>query len=356
MRAPSSLFLSLLACVSPSSGSLIASRRCCSAASSSGLSSFNFRYFARDRKIESARPQTQVRRPQVLCRALPRAGGGGEGAARRAAAAVPAQAPRACTVPTTTFDTWFQSGTPSLNGVVNPANSVTFSAVPNCSFYQWSEQMFLWLTSPAPPVYGGGGGFIFDSPAFYDVSPPDSSSNRTLIPHTPGFIRAFGLRNAQLGPANSQVIVAKNGQPFKVARPLSNAPPPQVIDTTGRTRTLAHVEFGEQGARVLRDTAGAVIEPRAAPTPAVTLDAPASALVQVQQVLIDGVPIFIDPSGNVVETEQPEANGDVVMTPERRGLIRRPTPRIRTSPWPEAPGASNYHLSDQPCRPFRPRK
>ena len=75
-----------------------------------------------------------------------------------------------CTVSTSDFTTWFQSGAPTLNGVVNPANSVTFSAVPNCSFYQWSKQMFLWLTSPAPPVYGSGG-FIFDSPASYELYP-----------------------------------------------------------------------------------------------------------------------------------------------------------------------------------------
>ena len=32
-----------------------------------------------------------------------------------------------CPVPAATFNNWFQSGTPSVNGVVNPANSLTFS-------------------------------------------------------------------------------------------------------------------------------------------------------------------------------------------------------------------------------------
>jgi hypothetical protein len=49
------------------------------------------------------------------------------------------------------FNGWFESGAVSLNGAVKPANSVLFPDVPNCSFYKWSEQMFLWLTSPAPP-------------------------------------------------------------------------------------------------------------------------------------------------------------------------------------------------------------
>ncbi len=97
---------------------------------------------------------------------------------------LPADPAPSCTVPASTFDTWFESGAPTLNGVVNPADSVSFPATPNCSFYQWSKQMFLWLTSPAPAVYGSGG-FIFDSPAFYDVTPSDASGNRTLLAHTP---------------------------------------------------------------------------------------------------------------------------------------------------------------------------
>ncbi|HEX9254296.1 MAG TPA: hypothetical protein VF938_02075, partial [Candidatus Angelobacter sp.] len=112
----------------------------------------------------------------------------------------PTDAQDTCPLPSTTFSGWFQSGTVSLNGVVNPADSLA-SPAPNCGFYEWSEHMFLWLTSPAPSTYGGGA-HIFDSPAFYDVSPPDGSGNRTFLAHTPNFIRAFPLplRVAQRGP------------------------------------------------------------------------------------------------------------------------------------------------------------
>jgi hypothetical protein len=65
------------------------------------------------------------------------------------------------------FNSWFVSGSVSLNGTVKPANSVTFPNIPNCSFYKWTEQMYLWLTSPAPPSYGGGGGLVMNSPIFY---------------------------------------------------------------------------------------------------------------------------------------------------------------------------------------------
>src|SRR3954470_21971248 len=49
----------------------------------------------------------------------------------------------------------FESGSVTLNGVVKPANS-TVALAPNCGFFSWTEQMFLWLTSPAPSRYGGG--------------------------------------------------------------------------------------------------------------------------------------------------------------------------------------------------------
>src|ERR1051326_6861542 len=66
------------------------------------------------------------------------------------AQSIPTNASGGCPVPAATFNGWFQSGTASVNGVVNPANSLTFTGSSLCAFYQWSEQMFLWLLSPAP--------------------------------------------------------------------------------------------------------------------------------------------------------------------------------------------------------------
>jgi hypothetical protein len=125
-------------------------------------------------------------------------------------------------VPPATFETWFASGTPTTNGVVNPANSITFpnnTALKNVDFYQWSEQMFLWLTSPAPREYGGGGEPIFASPTFFDVSPPDANGNRTFIPHPIGKppILKLNLRAAQPGAHGLPVVLSKSGVLFEVA-------------------------------------------------------------------------------------------------------------------------------------------
>jgi len=87
-----------------------------------------------------------------------------------------------CTVSASAFAGWFQSGSVTRNGIVNPADSVGFPTDnTNCDFYKWSSQMFLWLTSPS---YLGVGS-VFDSPVFYNVSPADGQGQRRLIANTP---------------------------------------------------------------------------------------------------------------------------------------------------------------------------
>ena len=60
-----------------------------------------------------------------------------------------------CVVPPTEFNSWFDTGHPGLNQPVKEADSVALNTSNNCNFYKWSEQMFLWLTSPASPPYQG---------------------------------------------------------------------------------------------------------------------------------------------------------------------------------------------------------
>src|SRR5216684_1703965 len=128
---------------------------------------------------------------------------------------IPTNASGGCPVPAGTFNGWFQSGTPSVNGVVKPANSLTFVPSSLCSFYQWSDQMFLWLLSPAPAAYGGGA-HIFDSPTFYDVSPLNSSNQRTMTKHVSGRFPIVGVRVPIPGPHGLPVILDKSHRLFEV--------------------------------------------------------------------------------------------------------------------------------------------
>lgn len=229
---------------------------------------------------------------------------------------VPTDAVDACPLPAATFAGWFQSGAVSLNGVVNPADSLVGLA-PNCGFYAWSEQMFMWLTSPAPSAYGGGA-HIFDSPAFFDVSPPDASGNRTFLAHTPGMIHAFPLRAAQRGPHGLPVVVDRSGRllefnpPDLKLKPLVRAPSGNVVE-------IAHARL-ENGQPILLDVEGKVIQAQHTPTatPLAKAISPSEQkkmknVSMVQKFLIDGIPIFIDPSLAVIDVEQGQADGAGVL-------------------------------------------
>ena len=97
---------------------------------------------------------------------------------------LPANVKMTCAFSQADFNAIFESGSVTKDGVVLPADSFSFTPNSLCSFYKWSEQMFLWLTSPAPSRYGPGK-HVFDSPVFFSVSPMDANGERTLIPNAP---------------------------------------------------------------------------------------------------------------------------------------------------------------------------
>jgi len=233
------------------------------------------------------------------------------------------------TITSTIFNTWFASGSVSLNGVVNPANSVTFSANSLCSFYAWSEQMFLWLTSPAPKTYGGGGGLVVNSPAFYDVSPEDSMGNRTFISHTPGLLNAFNVRAAQNGIHNLPVILEKKTfRILEVLKPVFSKNGKQIIlNGAGEALEIGKAKLDENKRPVFFDVKGNIINGARAliqsnfDEKTRLINAKAMRLADfdktdlVQKFIINGRPIFLDLNGNVIEVEQGQSeDGDVLMS------------------------------------------
>jgi len=134
-----------------------------------------------------------------------------------ASAYLPIDVQPSCVVTSSKFDSWFVSGKATENGAVNPVNSVTFTHKDNCEFYQWSEQMFLWLTSKGDGSYGDGKR-VFESPVFYTVSPEDAIGKRILIAHKKGLLlsavpsleKSVGLDSEQ-GQATGDALMSKNG-------------------------------------------------------------------------------------------------------------------------------------------------
>lgn len=237
--------------------------------------------------------------------------------------AVPADAGGTCLSSLTTaeFNSWFESGTASLNGAVLPADSVNFPDIPNCSFYKWSEQMFLWLTSPAPPRYGGGGGLTMNAPGFYDVTPPDAMGRRQFVPHKRGFLRVFNLRASQKGLLNLPVIMEKRTLRLLEILPsvTSREGKPLVADRSGNQIEVASARWTTDGKPVLFDRSGREIEgARAILQPDIAKKIERLGAFDktelIQRITLDKKTILnLDLFGNFPETEQAMADGSVLM-------------------------------------------
>lgn len=234
---------------------------------------------------------------------------------------LPADAKALCPVTSSTFKTWFSSGTVTLNGAVNPANSITFPHNNDCDFYAWSEQMFLWLTSPAPPSYGGNS-FIFTSPVFYNVSGKDANGHRTYSRNTPDFILPLlSVRSAQVGPNGLQRVFAKDGRAFEVLpAPVAASGKSLIRDSAGKLVEINKIEAqpGKKprflGANnkpitlpgtVKLDT---TLAARVAPKLLTKVDSKvAKKLVQGFKDPATGKTVFVDSLGNTIEPTQGQA-------------------------------------------------
>jgi hypothetical protein len=217
-----------------------------------------------------------------------------------------------CTVSPSQFAGWFASDTVTLNGVVNPAASDAFSNNPNCDFYKWSEQMFLWVTSPAPAIYGAGS-HVFDSDVFFDVT-PEVNGTRTLVQHTPGLLKAFALRAAQNGPDNLPIIIGKLGQMLEIVPPkLAPDGKQQLLNSAGDTVEIERAEMGENGTPMFFDKSNNVIKGARPIIPPELLRLRSDKLVTlVQKFQIGTNPVFLGAGGTVIQVEQGQADGGVL--------------------------------------------
>ncbi|MEA2605040.1 MAG: hypothetical protein QOF89_6032 [Acidobacteriota bacterium] len=213
-------------------------------------------------------------------------------------------------------NSWFK------NGVPQPADGVNFPDATNCDFYRWSEQMFLWLTSPDPASKNGGR--VIDSAEFYDVSLPNADGERTFLPHVPGApLRTFNLRSAQAGPHGLQVLFDKAGKMFEIA-PTRKAPSgrPLVLDKLGKLVEVASARM-KDGKPVFLDKAS---HPIASPKPshdalaALSLKG-AKATALAYRFMIGKTPIFLDADGAVINTAVGQADTNGVLMAQNRSLV-----------------------------------
>lgn len=232
----------------------------------------------------------------------------------------PTDAKDLCPVTAAEFNQMFESGTVTLDGVVKPANSFTFPDIPNCSFYKWTEQMFLWATSKSPSRYGGGNR-IFDSPKFFEVSPPAADGSRTFIKHIPGKLIDFQVRTAQKGPNELPVVIEKKtGKLFEIA--------PQKISTNNmlQLKTIKDGNILELNNIRKLDVEGKKLVLKNTLTNNKTLVKPLPSTLKLKtsilnQFIINNVKRFFDANGNEVVVETGQAGGGEALLAQNGSLI-----------------------------------
>jgi hypothetical protein len=212
---------------------------------------------------------------------------------------------KSCVVAKDSFNLWFANGTAAANGLVLPANSVTFQHRNNCDFYRWSEQMFLWITSPDSAKYGGSGNTVLESPVFYNVSPPDSATqNRTLTAHKPNVMLRMAGHISKFGPNRLPVFLDKKGKMFEIETVLT-----MVKTATGNTAKVGQVKANAKGVFEFMDDKGKIIA-----HPMAIIRHKVNPQNIVQRFMAGTTPVFLDANGNQIQPEQGQATGDVLMS------------------------------------------
>ena len=221
---------------------------------------------------------------------------------------LPQNVKASCTVSAADFNGWFEGGKAMENGLVKPANSVTFPHTNNCSFYLWSEQMFLWMMSPTTPGKYEPGNTVLESPMFYDVSSADSDGHRTLKQHKKGEPITVLSHIAQTGPHRLPVVIDKQGRMFEVEPVSKNK-------ATGRAMLQSAANAAVEVDHVTADAAGhhtffakdgkPIAEPKAMIQHTEDRDA------FVQEFNDGNGPVYLTAKGGEIEVGQ--ATGDVLM-------------------------------------------
>lgn len=226
---------------------------------------------------------------------------------------LPQDVKQSCVVTDAEFKTWFKGGNVAENGLVEPANSVTFPSQNNCDFYKWSEQMFLWITSPTSSGVYKSGGTVMESPVFYNVSAADKKGNRVLTAHTPNTIMSAVGNIVQTGPNKLPLIIDKQGRTFEVEPQKEHE---AVKDATNRSVTVGSIVSNANGLHSFIDTKGKMIS-----SPKAIIDSKIHPENIVQEFKQGNKTFFLDSKGHIVDTEQGQAGSSGALVGTNKSLV-----------------------------------
>lgn len=223
-------------------------------------------------------------------------------------------APSTCTLTTAEIAAMFHTGAVTKDGIVDAPNSLGFegdTAEPpsDCPFYEWAEQAFLWVTSPAPAIYGKDAR-VFESPVFYDVTPPDASGERTLVPHEAGRIHVMAVRANKTGPHHLPIVFSKAGILLEYEEPPTSPNGKLLVsDRSGRQIEVQEIKAGDAGRPIFVGKDGQTIS---GVRPIFRTPHPPTTILQ--RFMVNKTPVFFDLFGDVVQVETGQADDAVLIT------------------------------------------
>jgi hypothetical protein len=162
-----------------------------------------------------------------------------------------------CPIPGIEFRNWFVTGSVTVNGMVGPPDNVNFLEKGDCSFYQRAAHMFLWVTSPPLPGYGAGS-YVFESPVFFEVSPPIGDQPSALAAQSAEQRHVASASIPKRGPDGQPVVVDNAGKMYPIVHVQGGSHP--FIDTDGQKVEIGNVTIGSDGTPVFLDTFGSPIK------------------------------------------------------------------------------------------------
>jgi hypothetical protein len=211
-----------------------------------------------------------------------------------------------------TISTWFAGGVVSPGGLIFPANSLGFKVIDtttNVDFYKWSEQMFLWITSPV-----GNKSIVLESPTFYTVI-DNRDGTRNLSQNNFGKQVTMKANLPQVGPHGLHLIRAKNGKRFEVET-SDEKKKETVIDGSGKTIEVGQVKLVGNNVAQFLDVSGKTISH---PKPLIVAKSNTSNIVH--RFKAGKKFIFLDANGNQIETEEGQAGGDNVLISQNGSMV-----------------------------------
>lgn len=240
------------------------------------------------------------------------------------AQSLPSDPSPTCVASSTLFNSWFQSGSVSQNGIVNPANSLNLDTSTNCNFYLWSQQMLLWLLSPAPAGYGGSGR-VFDSNVFFQVTESVNGKryfvqNFVLPPDPPidAKARRVGLRPGKPGPNGLPAVLDRAGNIIEVIPPqLSGGRKPLLMNSAGKKVEVAKVAVGAGKRAIFYNAAGKVI---AQPKLIFPTKLKNSRIGQ-RFFTAEGTPIIVGSDGVIFDVSPAQAGGAGVLLSQNNSVV-----------------------------------